>query len=152
MPTCKFSFQCITDVLGFSDVELNIIGAKVLEDGSIEFEIEDTSNTLQSKDAVVTVNYHKRAVVRTLSTSHPTPNKPKPRQPIMLWYRYNGDTNSWDYNHYQDGHATELTRPEPVLPEHAKMWKNGKWGYALAYMEPGVVPRVVNKSELVPCQ
>ena len=146
MPTCKLPLQTLTDVLGLSDVEFNVTGAKVLEDGSLELQVEDLSKTLQGDDAIVTLNFSQRAVVRTLSTSHPEPTS----TPITLWYRMN-DKKEWEHNHYSEGHIGGLKGPIPVHPEHVKKWKSGKWGYAFAYLQAGRIPKVVNKGEIVPC-
>lgn len=152
MPTCKIALQTLTDVLGLSDCEFNITGAKILADGIVEFEVEDLSHTLKNDNSVVNLHFSQNAVIRTLTTQQPAPVNAPSLQPIMLWYRYNGESKEWEYNHYSDGHVLNLTRPEAANPDYAKMWKNGKWGYALAYMQPGIIPKVVDKGEFIPCQ
>ena len=141
MPICTLPLETLTDVLGISGVEFNITGAKILEDGSLQLQLEDNTDTLQSPDALIHLHYSERAVIRTLTTSHPPATK-QTLTPIMLWYRMN-ENKEWEYNHYSEGHIQGMKAPAPVHPEHEKKWKSGKWGYAFAYMQAGRIPKVV---------
>jgi len=149
MPTLKISLQTLTDVLGLSDVEFNIAGAKMLQEGFIDLEVVDLTNTLQSPDAIVQVNFAQRAIIGTLTAAPPV--KLEIRD-FMLWYRYNEERKVWEFNHYSDGWVADATRPEPPTPDHVKMWKKGKWAYAFAQLQMGRIPKVINAADMVICQ
>lgn len=69
---------------------------------------------------------------------------------ITIWYRRD-DNNVYQLNHIEDGFDLNRTSPTPKIPEHIKMWKNGKWAMQraeLVYRGPGVPDLVENTESL----
>lgn len=69
---------------------------------------------------------------------------------ITIWYRLD-EKNIWHMNHYDEGHKAGQKGPRSKVPEHDKIWKNGKWGYCRANLQPriGCSPVVINKGEII---
>lgn len=70
---------------------------------------------------------------------------------ITMWYRLD-EKGRWQFNHYDDGHKDLQKGPRSKVPEHDKVWKNGKWGYARANLKQreGISPAIINQDAIIP--
>jgi len=56
---------------------------------------------------------------------------------ITCWYRWNGETARWDYNHYGTGIHT--TDPIAVSTRQKQVWPSRSWAWAIAELKNYVV-------------
>lgn len=71
---------------------------------------------------------------------------------ITIWYRMD-DNKVYQHNHLEDGYDETRKGPTPKVPEHSKMWKNGKWAMQSAKLQDrgrGVPTLVIDKGEITP--
>lgn len=71
--------------------------------------------------------------------------------PVTIWYRKD-DNGVYQQNHLEDGFNDKVKHPTSKVPEHNKIWKNGKWAKAFANIRAreGQAPLIINKGPIVP--
>lgn len=63
----------------------------------------------------------------------PQPPKGEVMNPITLWNRYDKESDSFQFNHLEDGHS-DRDVPYAKFPEQ-KGWVNSKWTREHAYLD-----------------